>query len=490
MPCLRRLLPAILVLALPLALSAPTAFPQNPPSAVPTPVGPPATSPVDFEKLSLEAMDWLSGLVRINTTNPPGNELAAARYVADILQKEGIQPTLVETAPGRGAVIARLQAGAAPDPTRAVLLLGHMDVVGVDTSKWTQDPFSGIVKDGAIWGRGTVDDKGPLIANLATFIALHRAGTRLARDVIFVADGDEEQGGEAGIRSLIQYNWDKIAAAFCINEGGRTILKDGKPWYVGVQASEKISVNYRIIATGTSGHASIPLKDNAVVHLAAAIEKLGNWETPVKTLVITRRYFEGMAPIVDPELGKWMRALDTPERQEHAARIISDANPVWNSMLRNSISPTILQAGVRSNVIPSEARAIVNVRLLPGELPGEFANAMTKLIADPQVRVEMDNPTFSASPPSEVDTDFYRSIQKSARAVLPGAAVVPMMSTWATDSAELRLHNVICYGLVPFPLTEEEIGRMHGDNERLPVNSVRPGIELVYRAVEDFVRAP
>jgi len=477
LPVLRR----ILFLGLILSISAARATPQN---------TAPASPAVDFEKLSLEAADWLAGLVRINTTNLPGNEMAGARYLAEILQKEGIQPTLVETAPGRGAVIARLQAGAAPDPTRAVLLLGHMDVVGVDASKWKEDPFSGIVKDGAIWGRGTLDDKGPLIANLATIIALHRAGTRLSRDVIFVADGDEEQGGEAGIRSLIQYNWDKIAAAYCINEGGRTIVKDGKAWYVGVQASEKVSVNYRIIATGTSGHASIPLKDNAVVHLAAAIEKLGNWETPAKPLVITKRYFEGLAQIEDPELAKWMRALDTPERQEHAARILSDANPVWNSMLRNSVSPTILQAGVRSNVIPSEARAVVNVRLLPGELPGEFANAMTKVIDDPQVRVEMDAPTFSSSPPSDVDTDFYRSIQKSAKVVFPNAPVVPMMSTWATDSAELRLRNVICYGLVPFPLTEEEIGRMHADNERLPIASVRPGIELVYRAVEDFVRAP
>ena len=444
---------------------------------------------MDFEKLSLEATDWLAGLVRINTTNPPGNELAGARYLADNLQKEGIQPTLIETSPGRGAVIARLQAGTLPDPTRAVLLLGHMDVVGVDASKWTQEPFSGVVKDGAIWGRGTIDDKGPLVANLATFIALHRAGIRLGRDVIFLADGDEEQGGDSGIRSLIQYNWDKIAAAFCINEGGRTIAKDGKTWYVGVQASEKVSVNYRVTATGTSGHASIPLKDNAVVHLAAAIEKLGNWETPAKPLVITKRYFEGLAPIVDPELAKWMRALDTPERTEHAAHILSDANPVWNSMLRNSVSPTMLQAGVRANVIPSEAHAIVNVRLLPGELPGEFANAMLKVVADPQVRIDIEASVSRPSPPSEIDTDFYRSMQKSARVVFPGAPVIPMMSTWATDSAELRVRNVTCYGLVPFPLTEEEIGRMHADNERLPINSVRPGIEFVYRSVEEFVRA-
>jgi acetylornithine deacetylase/succinyl-diaminopimelate desuccinylase-like protein len=159
-------------------------------------------------------------------------------------------------------------------------------------------------------------------------------------------------------------------------------------------------------------------------------------------------------------------------------------------MLRNSVSPTILQAGVRANVIPSEARATVNVRLLPGELPGEFAEAMMKVVADPQVRIDIETLNTRPSPPSEIETDFYRSIQKSAHVVFPGAAVLPMMSTWATDSAELRLRNVICYGLVPFPLTEEEIGRMHADNERLPLASIRPGIEFVYRAVEDFVRAP
>ena len=470
-----------LFLGLILMLCGVPASPQNPPAAA---------SPVDFEKLALEATDWLAGLVRINTVNPPGNELVSARYLAEILQKEGIQPEIIETAPGRGAVVARLQAGPLPDPSRAVLLLGHMDVVGVDATKWSVDPFSADVKDGAMWGRGTIDDKGPLIANLATFIALKRAAVRLDRDVIFLADGDEEQAGEAGIRALAEKHWDKIAAAYCLNEGGRTIQKDGKPWYVGVQASEKVSVNYRVTVTGTSGHASIPLKDNAVVHLAAAVEKLGNWETPVKLTVITKIYFEGLAQIEDPELAKWMRVLDTPERQEHAARILSNANAVWNSMLRNSISPTILQAGVRANVIPSEARAILNVRLLPGELPGEFADAMNKVVADPQVRIEIDTINTRPAPPSNIDTDFYRSIQKAARAVFPGAPILPMMSTWATDSAELRMRSVTCYGLVPFPLTEEEIGRMHADNERLPLASIRPGIEFVYRAVEDFVHAP
>jgi len=469
-----------LFLALLLAICVTPAVPQNPAAA----------GPVDFQKLALESTDWLAGLVRINTTNPPGNELAGARYLADILQKDGIASEIIETAPGRAAIVARLNAGAFPDPSRALLLLGHVDVVGVDPSKWTQDPFSGTVKDGMIWGRGAIDDKGPLIANLAAFITLKRAGLRLSRDVIFLADGDEERGGEAGIRVLAEKHWDKIAAAFCINEGGMTLVKDGKPWYVGIQASEKVSVNYRVTATGTSGHASVPLKDNAVVHLAAAIDKLGNWEPPVNPSVITKRYFEGLAQIEDPELAKWMRVLDTPERQDHAARILSAADPVWSSMLRNSVSPTILQAGVTANVIPSEARATLNVRLLPGELPGEFADEMLKVVADSQIRIDIESINSRPAPPSEIDTEFYRSIRKASIAVFPNVAVLPMMSPGFTDSAELRVRNVTCYGLLPFPLTEEEFGRMHADNERLPIASIRPGIELIYRSVEDFVRAP
>jgi len=159
-------------------------------------------------------------------------------------------------------------------------------------------------------------------------------------------------------------------------------------------------------------------------------------------------------------------------------------------MLRDTVSPTILQAGVRANVIPSEARATLNVRLIPGELPGEFADAMLKVVNDPQVRIEIASINSRPSPPSDIDTAFYRSIEKAAKTVFPGAPVLPLMSTGFTDSAELRMRNVTCYGLMPFPLTEDEIARMHADNERLPLASIRPGIELVYRAVEDFVRAP
>jgi acetylornithine deacetylase/succinyl-diaminopimelate desuccinylase-like protein len=259
---------------------------------------------VDFDKLTAEATGWLAGLLAINTTNPPGNELAAAKYIAAILEKENIAAEVLESAPGRGIVIARLRAGAMPDPARALLLLGHTDVVGVDRSKWTEEPFGGAVKDGAIWGRGAIDDKGRLVASLAAFIALKRAGVPLGRDVIFLAEADEEEGSEAGIEFAVRKHWDKIAAGFALNEGGRMFLKDGKVVYVGVQASEKVPVNIEVIATGMAGHASIPRDDNAVVHLSAAIAKIGAYDAPVKLNSITRPYFEKMATIESPEMAK------------------------------------------------------------------------------------------------------------------------------------------------------------------------------------------
>jgi len=314
-----------------------------------------ATAP-DFAKLSQEATEWLAGLIRINTTNPPGNELAAARYLADILNREGISAEVIESAPGRGVVIARLSAGAVPDPARALLLLSHTDVVGVDRAKWTVDPFGAVIKDGYLYGRGTLDAKGLAVAELAVMVALKRAGVKLDRDVIFLAEADEEEGGEAGIEFVLRNHWEKIAAGFAINEGGRVLAKDGKVTLVEVQASEKVPVNLEVIATGPAGHASIPRPDNAIVHLAAAVSKIGSYEAPVKMNTVTHRYFEQLARIeTDEELAKWIRALEQPERLQLAARRLSQANPVWSSMLRTSIAPTILNGGFRSNVVPSEA---------------------------------------------------------------------------------------------------------------------------------------
>ncbi len=447
-----------------------------------------APSP-ELGRVSQEAVGWLADLIRINTANPPGNELAAVRYLAGILEREGISAEVLESAPGRGVLMARLPASVVPDPSRALLLLGHVDVVGVQKERWSVDPFGGVIKDGYLYGRGAIDDKGMVIANLAVLVALKRAGVHLDRDVILLAEGDEEQNGDDGIEFVIRNHWEKIAAGFAINEGGSVVVKDGKVQYAGVQTSEKVPVDVEVIATGPSGHGSVPRKDNAVVHLAAAVAKIGAYEAPARPNTITRRYFEQLAKIEDLETAKWMRALETPERMEHAARRLSDANPTWSSMLRDSIAPTILRAGIQSNVVPSEARATLNIRLLPGDSVAAVVEELKKLVNDPQIRFEVALASRQPAPPSSLESALYQAIEHVTPGEFPGAIVVPFMSTGATDSAQLRLRNVQAYGLLPFPLQEEDVRRMHADDERIPLDSFRKGVGFLYHVVEEFARA-
>src|SRR6266852_4321943 len=416
----------------------------------------------DTAALSREALVWLAQLIQINTTNPPGNEQAAAKYIAGILEKEGITPEILEVAPGRSAVVARLRSSAISDPSRALLLVAHMDVVGAERARWTVDPFGAVMKDGYIYGRGALDDKSMLAANLATIIALKRSSARLNRDVIFLATDDEEAGGDASIRPLIAKNWDKFAAGYALNEGGEVISKGGKVQYVAVQASEKVAVNVAVVAKGSSGHA------------------------PVHFNTVLRRYFEGLAAVSDDEIAKWMRSLDTTDRGEHAQRVISDANPQWASMMHDSIAPTMLSAGVRANVIPGEARAMLNIRLLPGDTIDVLLGALTKLVNDPQVRFEVQPNAGLAAPTSSLESDFYAVIAKVASQDFGGAPVLPYQSTWATDSSQLRLHNVHAYGLWPFPVTDQDLARMHGDDERLSVASFNKGVEVLLHIVSEF----
>jgi acetylornithine deacetylase/succinyl-diaminopimelate desuccinylase-like protein len=451
----------------------------------PTPASPVSAAPAPAT-IAREARGWLADLIKINTSNPPGNEQLAAMYVSGLLQKEGIKAEILDLGPGRSAVVARLRSSVVPDPSKALLLVAHLDVVPVEKARWTVDPFSGVVKDGYMYGRGAIDDKGMLAANLAVFIHLKRTNAHLNRDVIFLATADEEGGGDASIRMLIAKYWDKFAAGFAINEGGNVFMKNGKVQYIGVQASEKVAVNVAVIARGTSGHASQPTKDNPVIHLSAAVAKIGTYTAPVHFTAIVRRYFEGIAPLEDDEIGKWIRSMDTPDRGEHAQRVVSDASPLWNSMLRDTIAPTMLSAGVANNVVPAEARANLNVRLLPGDSISTLMNDLNKLVNDPAVRLEVQPNAGLAAPPSSLESDFYNLICRVASREFGDAPALPFQSTWLTDSAQLRLHNVQAYGLVPFPLSNEDLKRMHGDDERIPLASFDKGVDVLAKIVTEF----
>jgi acetylornithine deacetylase/succinyl-diaminopimelate desuccinylase-like protein len=485
------LLLAILLLATGVPLAAQSrvngpGIPANPPPAT---VASSAPRPGDTGGLALEAQTWLIDLIKINTSNPPGGEEPAAKYVASVLQKEGLNPEILEMGPGRSAVVARLRSAAMAEPSKALLLVAHLDVVPADKTHWSVDPFGGVVKDGYIYGRGAIDDKGMLAANLAAFIALKRSAVRLNRDVIFLATADEETSGEASIANLANKYWDKFAAGFAINEGGNVFVVNGKVQYIGLQASEKVSMNINVTARGTSGHASQPTKDNAVVHLATAVGKIGAYAAPVRFTTIVRRYFEGLAPLEDDEVGKWLRSLDTPDRGEHAQHVISDDSPLWNAMMRDTIAPTILNAGTARNVIPGEAHANLNVRLLPGDTINTVLLDLTKLVNDPAIHFDVLPTTSLAAPDSSLETEFYATIARVATREFGGAPTLPFQSTWATDSSTLRLRNVQAYGLVPFPLNDEDLKRMHGDDERLSIASFTKGVDVLAKIVAEFAAA-
>ncbi len=485
----RRIQELVGVAALAMAASFPVAA-QVPPAGpgIPVnPVSPPQAG--DTSAIAKEARGWLADLIKINTSNPPGNEQIAAMYIAGVLEKEGIKAEILDMAPGRSAVVARLRSAAMANPSKALLLVAHLDTVPVEKGRWTVDPFGAVIKDGYLYGRGAIDDKGMLAANLAVFISLKRSMARLNRDVIFLATDDEEAGGDASIRMLIAKHWDKFAAGFAINEGGNVFVKNGKVQYIGVQADEKVAFNIAVIARGTSGHASQPTKDNAVTHLAAAVAKIGNYSAPIRFTSIVRRYFEGLAPVEDDEIGKWMRSMEASDRGEHAQRVITDASPLWNAMLRDTIAPTLLTAGVANNVVPAEARANVNVRLLPGDPIAAVVNDLNKLVNDPQVKLEVQPNPGLAAPSSSLESEFYGVISKVVSQEFGGAPALPFQSTWLTDSAQLRLHQVQALGLVPFPLTQDDLKRMHGADERIPLAAFDKGVDVLSKIVTEFAVA-
>lgn len=433
-----------------------------------------------------EAVMHLQRLIRFPTVNPPGNELPLARYLHDVLTGAGIESTLLEPAPERGTVVARLRGSGRKDP---VLLMAHMDVVAVEPARWTHDPFGGEVHDGFLYGRGAIDDKGMLAANLVTMLLLRRwldaGGGQLSRDVIFLATADEETGGPWGIDWVIATHPELIRAEFAINEGGRTRIIDGKPLYVAVQTTEKVSHALEVVARGTSGHASIPLPDNPLIHLGRALATVGAHHEPVRLNATTREFFARLGTVWPDEAER--RAMLDVASSEHAfvergARVLAQV-PVMNALLRNSISPTMVEGGVGVNVIPAEARATINVRTLPATGIEEVIDRLQAMIADDRVEVRKLGGAAHDPPPSSFTSPLFEALVGTADELLPGLLVAPYMSTGATDSAVMRNFGVQCYGILPFPMDQEDENRMHSHDERISVDSLLFGTRFLFSAV-------
>ena len=435
---------------------------------------------IDWEGALWECISHLQALIRMDTVNPPGREVGVARYLDDVLRGVAIETTMLEPAPTRAALVARLKGSGKGRP---VLLMAHMDVVGVERARWTTNPFGGEILDGFLYGRGAIDDKGMLAVNLQTMLLLNehvvRAGGTLDRDVIFLATSDEEAGGEFGIDWVLQHHPDLIDAEFALNEGGRIREEGGKLAYAAVQCGEKVANVLRLTATGTPGHASIPIPGNAVVRLARAVVATASHREPVALTPISDRFFAGLSAFwPDGAVRAAMADISSgaPPRVAAAARVL-EKQPRFDAMIRNGIAPTMLEAGVRANVIPAEAGATLNARLIPGQSLDDLIDRLRVAIGDDQVQVTVESRGDEA-PPSPDDTVMYAAIRDALAAVAPGVPTVPFLSTGATDSAPLRRAGVKAYGLLPFPLTEMDEARMHGHDERVSVSSLAFAVRL------------
>jgi acetylornithine deacetylase/succinyl-diaminopimelate desuccinylase-like protein len=444
-----------------------------------------STPEPDWAAASRETLAHLQAMIRLNTVNPPGNELLVAGHLDSALRAAGIETHLFEPTPGRGALVARIKGNGSRQP---VLIMGHMDVVGVERDKWSVDPFAAEIKDGYLYGRGAIDDKGMLAANLETMLLLKRnvidKGGTLSRDVIFVANSDEEASGEWGMGWLIKNHPELIRAEFALNEGGRTRIVGGKRLYVAVQNTEKVPHTVTLTARGPGGHASIPLAGNAILRLGRALAKISAYKEPVQVNPTTRTFFS--------ELGRvWPNAYERSamadvastdtRRIQRGARVL-ERIPVFDAVLRNGISATILQGGIRGNVIPTEAKAMLNVRTLPGQSIDGVVARLKRVVGDSLVEIVVSDRGEDA-PASDFHSPMFTAIKESAQALDPALAVVPYLSTGATDSARLRAWGMQAFGLLPFPMNQDDEDRMHGNDERIPLASLDFGTRMIYGAV-------
>jgi acetylornithine deacetylase/succinyl-diaminopimelate desuccinylase-like protein len=439
----------------------------------------------DWTRARDETVEHLRAMIRMNTTNPPGNEILVARYLDSTLKAEGIETHLFEPAKGRAAFVARLKGNGSKQP---VVIMAHMDVVGVEREKWSVDPFAAEIRDGYIYGRGAFDDKGMLASELQTMLLLKRhiidKGGTLSRDVILVANSDEEAGGEYGMGWLIENHPDLVRGEFALNEGGRTRIVNGKRLYVAVQNTEKVSHALTVTARGPGGHASIPLKGNAIVRLGRALAAIGDHKEPILINPTTREFFGRLAKVW-PDSAEKRAMADVvsrdPRRIRRGASIL-ERTPVFNAVLRNGISATLVDGGIRVNVIPTEAEATLNVRTLPGESIDSVVARLNRKINDPLVTITVKDRGLDA-PASDFNSPMFEALTSVVAELDPSMIVVPYMSTGATDSARLRAWGMQAFGVLPYPMAPDDEERMHGNDERLSIEALEFGTKMIYGAV-------
>jgi acetylornithine deacetylase/succinyl-diaminopimelate desuccinylase-like protein len=445
--------------------------------------------PVDWKRHEPEILRHYRELLRIDTSSPPGNETKAVEYLKRVLESEGIGVKTFALRPDRANLVARLPGNGRKRP---LLLMGHTDVVGVQREKWPVDPFGAVLREGYVWGRGAVDDKDNLAANLFVMLLLKRTGLPLERDVIFLAEAGEESTDDAvGIDFLVKNHFAEIDAEFALAEGGGGLIENGRVANITVATAEKVARRVKLAARGASGHGSVPRTDNALVQLAKAVANAGTWETPMRLNDTTRTYFERLAVASPPEKAARYNGLSDPARSAAIQRYLAEHEPRHYSMLRTSVVPTILKAGFRMNVIPSEAEATLDIRALPDEDMDKFYAELRRVVGNPAIRVEpITAGARPATPPSRLDTEMFRVLDAVTRRLYPGAVALPTMLTGGTDMAQLRVKGIQCYGIGPAALEDDTVNYgAHSDVERLPEASLYRFVEFTWNAVAEVARA-
>ena len=445
--------------------------------------------PVDWQAVAAESMGYFSALLRIDTSNPPGNETEAATYLQRVLEREGIETELFSLDPTRANLVARIRGNGGKRP---ILVMAHTDVVGVQRENWSVDPFAAVAKDGYIYGRGALDDKDNVTASLMLMLLLRRAGVELDRDVIFLAESGEEGTTRFGVDYMVEHHWDQIAAEFCLAEGGETVVRDGVVDHVKIATTEKFPMRVQLVARGTAGHGSIPRLDNAVSALAGAVARLAAWQSPLRLNETTQAYFYRLADISAREQAARYRGVMDPEQQPRIERYFAENEPQHYSLLRTSVVPTMINGGFRRNVIPGEAEATFDIRGLPDENPEEFYRDLAGVINDPNIEIVPEGIYRPASPPSSLESDMFRALEGVTERLFLNAVTLPTMLNGATDMAQIRAQGTQCYGFGAVR-TEEDIvggGGAHGDDERIMEDSLLSLVQFLWYAVVEVAASP
>lgn len=425
----------------------------------------------DWVAVEAETLKHFQALLRFDTSDPPGRERDAADYLKQVLAAEGIEVQEFANEAHRPNVVARLKGSGAKRP---LLIVGHTDTVNVDPKKWTFPPFGATVDGGWVYGRGSLDDKDNVSVSLMAMLLLKRLNVPLDRDVIFLAESGEEGSTHVGIKFMVDEHWPAIEAEYCLAEGGNVTRVDGQVKYAMMQTLEKVPYAIELAATGPAGHGSIPLESNAVARLARAVAAVAEWQPEIRLNETTSAFFKRLADISEPEAAARYRAVADPAKVKDADAYFRRFEPRLASMLRSTLSPNMVSGGYRINVIPSDALAILDTRLLPDEDPAAFLAQVRKVVNDPSVEVRFGK--RNARPTgreTRIDSEVFRAFEAAARTHY-NAPTLPTMNVGATDMAFLRAKGMQCYGVGP-AIDSEDAAKgfgTHSDQERVLVSEL------------------